>query len=274
MKQIRKVVDRENGCLCWGGTVMLSPVDDILIRIERALDVDSFGQMICSVLSKKKAAGSTHVVIDIPVGKTAKVRTDKDAEKLKYYFKVVAAALGLHVKVLVTDGSQPVGRGIGPALEALDVLSVLKGEKKAPQDLRQRSLQIAGELLELTGKVRTGKGLAQATEILESGKAYEQFKAICLAQGAFRLPKLAVFKKNILAPRSGTVREIDNRRLARIAKLAGAPQDPGAGLLLLCPLGTRVNKGDVLYRIYAQASGELHYAMNYLKNQQDIIKIS
>lgn len=273
VKQISKVVERENGCLCWGGIVMLSPVDDILIRIERALDIDSSGQMICSVLSKKKAAGSTHVVIDIPVGKTAKVRTKEEAEKLKYYFTVVATALGLKVKVLITDGSQPVGRGIGPALEALDVLSVLRNKKDAPKDLKQRSLQIAGEILELTGNAKQGKGLAAATSILESGNAYKKFEAICKAQGAFREPELARFKKNIVADRKGVVKAIDNRRLAKIAKLAGAPQDMGAGVLLLAPVGTRVNKGDLLFRIYADAPGELHYALHYLKQQPNIIEL-
>lgn len=273
IKKIRQVVDRENGCLCWGGSVSLSPVDDILIRVERALDADSTGQMICSVLSKKKAAGSTHVVIDIPVGKTAKVRTEEEAEKLEYYFKVVAAALNLKLKVLITDGSQPVGRGIGPALEALDVLSVLKNETKAPEDLKQRSLLIAGTLLELTGKAKQGKGLKMATQLLVSGKAMEKFEAICRLQGAFRKPRLANFKKEVLATHSGHIKEIDNRRLAKLAKLAGAPQEPGAGVYLAVKAGAFVKKGEVLYSIYAQARGELNYALNYLKQQNNIFKI-
>lgn len=65
-------------------------------------------------------------MIDIPYGKTAKVRSHEEALKLKYYFEVVGEAIGLKVIVLITDGSQPIGRGIGPALEALDVLAVLK----------------------------------------------------------------------------------------------------------------------------------------------------
>ncbi|PBQ30536.1 thymidine phosphorylase [Sphingobacteriaceae bacterium] len=271
--KIRKVIAAENGCLSWGGTVKLSPADEILIRIERALDIDSYGQMIASVLSKKSAAGSTHVVIDIPVGKTAKVRTKEDAEKLKYYFKVVAASLNLKVKILITDGSQPIGRGVGPALEALDVLSVLKNEKGAPQDLKNRSVMIAGEILELVGKVRSGKGFAAALLILENGSAYKKFEAICLAQGGMKKPKPARYKKAVRANRDGVVKEIDNRLLAKVAKLAGAPKEPGAGVVLLCPVGTPLKKGDVLYYVYAQASGELHYALDYLKQQPDIITI-
>ncbi|WP_413998799.1 thymidine phosphorylase family protein [Flavobacterium sp. W1B] len=273
LKKIKKVVEKENGCFVWGGSIKLSPADDILIRVERALDIDGEGQMIASVLSKKSAAGSTHVLIDIPIGKTAKVRTEEDAEKLKYYFTVVGKALGLEVKVLLTDGSQPIGRGIGPALEAMDVLSVLRNENEAPQDLRNKSLLIAGSIIDLANNQKNGNGFISAERILSSGKAYEKFIAICKAQGGFREPELAAFKMDIHAEKPGIITEIDNRRLAKIAKLAGAPHDPKAGVLLHTPLKTRVDKGDLLFCIYAETEGELNYAIEYLKTEQDIILI-
>src|SRR6266496_3847075 len=79
---IHRVVEREGGCIVWGGAIRLSPADDILIRIERALDLDSEGQMIASVLSKKIAAGSSHLILDIPIGATAKVRSGQAADVL------------------------------------------------------------------------------------------------------------------------------------------------------------------------------------------------
>lgn len=270
IKQIQKVVEQENGCFVWGGSIKLSPADDILIRVERALDVDGEGQMIASVLSKKIAAGSTHVVIDVPIGKTAKVRTEEDAEKLKYYFNVVGKAMGIKVNVLFTDGSQPVGRGIGPTLEAMDVLSVLRNEENAPQDLKNKSLLIASSIIDL---VDEKNGLQSAQEILSSGKAYEKFLAICKAQGGFREPEFAVFKEDVTAEKSGVVIEIDNRKLAKIAKLAGAPHDSKAGLLLKTPLNTKVEKGDILYTIYSETNGELKYSLDYMKSEKDIILI-
>jgi thymidine phosphorylase len=77
---IDRVVEREGGCIAWGGALKLSPADDIIIRIERALDIDTEGQMIASVLSKKIAAGSTRLVLDMPVGATAKVRNEQSAD--------------------------------------------------------------------------------------------------------------------------------------------------------------------------------------------------
>jgi thymidine phosphorylase len=273
LEQIKEVIKKENGCFVWGGNVKLSPADDIIIRIERALDVDSEGQMIASVLSKKVAAGSTHVVIDIPVGKTAKVRTEQDAEKLKYYFKVVGRAIGLKVKVLITDGSQPIGRGIGPALEAMDVLSVLRNEANAPQDLKERALQIAGAVIDLAINSTKGKGEIIAREILESGKALTKFMAICQAQGGFTEPAYAKYKYEVRATSVGTVTEIDNRRIAKLAKLAGAPKDHAAGILLNTMVNAKVGKDDLLFTIYTHHNGILNYALEYLKAEKNIITI-
>ncbi|MCE3259830.1 MAG: thymidine phosphorylase family protein [Bacteroidetes bacterium] len=196
--KIKKVVEQENACITWGGAVKLSPADDILISVERSLDIDSDGQMIASVLSKKVTAGSTHVLIDIPVGPTAKVRSNEQALKLQYYFKAVSAVVGLNVEVIITDGHQPVGRGIGPALEAMDVLSVLRNEKHAPADLRQRSLMIAAALLELSGKFKKGEGMPMAIALLDNGRALKKFMNICNAQGGFTEPEFAKYRYDVL----------------------------------------------------------------------------
>lgn len=273
IEKIKEVVYKEGGCFAWGGSVNLSPADDILISVEKALDIDSSGQMIASVLSKKAAAGSTHVVIEIPVGKTAKVRTNEEALKLEYYFKAVGDAINLKVEVLITKGAEPVGRGIGPSLEAMDVLSVLRNEINAPDDLKQKSLIIAGALLELSGRIEKGKGVVEASRILENGNAFNKFHNICLAQGGFNEPKFAKYKIDIKSEIAGTVTEIDNRILAKIAKLAGAPYYSSAGIYFHSPIGTKIIKGQTLYTIYAEAEGELQYTVDYLKTANNIVRI-
>ncbi|WP_292242259.1 thymidine phosphorylase family protein, partial [Mesorhizobium sp.] len=227
---MRRVVEREGGCVVWGGNVRLSPADDILIRIERPLDFDSDGQLVASVLSKKAAAGATHALIDVPVGPTAKVRSAAAAASLEARLLVTAQALGLHLTVLRTDGLQPVGYGIGPALEARDVLSVLRNDAEAPRDLRSRALDLAGALLDAVPAARPGKGRAQACALLDNGAALAKFLAICEAQGGFTEPKPAPHIRPVLASRTGRIQRIDNRRLARIAKLAGAPGSTAAGI--------------------------------------------
>lgn len=261
---MRRVVEREGACLVWGGALTLSPADDILIRVERPLDLDSDAQLVASVLSKKVAAGASHVVIDIPVGPTAKVRSGHDALRLELLLQQVASALDLQLRVVCTDGSQPVGRGVGPSLEAHDVLAVLRGSAAAPMDLRQRALVLAGELLEFCGHSSPGSGRAQAGLLLESGAAWAKFQAICEAQGGLREPGLAPFCEPVLAESDGAVLGIDSRRLARVAKLAGAPGNANAGLVLHVKLGDWVQRGTPLFTLHAQAPGELAYAKGYL----------
>lgn len=272
-KTIRAVVEKEGGCIVWGGAVRLSPADDILIRVERALDIDSEGQMIASVLSKKIAAGATHLILDMPVGPTAKVRSAEAAQTLTEGLLAVADAFGLKARVILGDGQQPVGRGIGPALEAQDVLAVLKGALDAPADLRDRALVLAGALLELGGAAATGQGLLLAGAVLDDGRAWSKFQRICEAQGGMRIPPTAHHRKPLTATADGVVRAIDNRRIARLAKLAGAPEDKAAGIEMHVRLGDQVRRGAPLCTVHAEATGELAYALNYADANPDMIRV-
>lgn len=271
---MRRVVEREGGCIVWGGAVRLSPADDIIIRVERPLDIDSEGQLVASVLSKKLAAGSTHVVIDIPVGPTAKVRSPEAAASLGLLLSRVGRAVGLEIRLSESDGMQPVGRGIGPALEARDVLEVLQREPSAPVDLRDRAVHLAGQIIEMAGGVPAGIGSRVAGEILDDGRAWAKLQAICDAQGGMRQPPRAAFTSTVEARHRGCIQFIDNRRLARVAKLSGSPAAPESGLELHTPLGTRVDVGQPLYTVHAAAPGELAYALAYAEENPDIVTIA
>lgn len=270
---MHRVVEREGGCIVWGGAVCLSPADDILIRVERPLDLDSEGQLVASILSKKAAAGSSHVVVDIPVGETAKIRSREAARILSQRLVEVGRAIGLTVQTVVTDGTQPVGRGIGPALEARDVLAVLRREPDAPADLRERALRLAGAVLEFAPNVAAGEGMRLAREILDDGRAWRKFEAICTAQGGLRVPPVAAHSHAVTAAQRGRVTAIDNRRLSRVAKLAGAPRALAAGLELHTPLGTAVEHGQPLFTVHAEAPGELAYALDYVAAQPGLLRV-
>jgi thymidine phosphorylase len=274
IRAMRRVVEREGACVVWGGAVRLSPADDTLIRVERALDLDSEGQLVASVLSKKAAAGSTHLVLDLPVGPTAKVRSDTAAAALSHSLTAVARAFGLETRVITTDGSQPVGRGIGPALEARDVLAVLQGQPEAPPDLRQRAIALAGALLELAGGALSGEGEEIATRTLLDGAAWTKFQRICEAQGGMRMPPEAPYREPVLANRAGRIAAIDNRRLAKVAKLAGAPDDKAAGVELHVGLGSAVATGEPLYTVHSNAPGELAYSLDYVAANRDIMTVA
>jgi thymidine phosphorylase len=272
--QMRRVVEAEGGCLVWGGAVKLSPADDILIRVERVLELDSEGQLIASVLSKKIAAGASHVVLDLPVGPTAKVRSHKAADLVSRGLADVADAFGVKTIVVRSDGTQPVGHGIGPTLEARDVLAVLMGKADAPADLRARALVLAGAALELGGAVQAGGGLAVARSVLEDGRAWAKFQRICEAQGGMREPPVAAHTRPILSPHGGHVAAIDNRKLARLAKLAGAPDAKAAGIALRVRLGDSVLANEPLCILHAETPGELDYALAFAQGNPDIVTVS
>jgi len=273
LTHMRRVVEHEGACIVWGGRVRLAPADDIIISVERPLDFDSGTQLVASVLSKKAAAGSTHVVIDIPIGPTAKDRPIAAADALESMLLTVGTGIGLSVRVVRTDGTQPVGRGIGPALEARDVLSVLRRCDNAPADLRDRSLALAGVVLEIGGVATIGTGRARAQEALETGAALRKFEAICAAQGGMREPAIAPLTHVVRATRRGRISGIDNRRLARLAKLAGAPRAASAGVELHARLGAAVERDEPLITIYAETPGELDYARGYLAANPQVIDL-
>jgi thymidine phosphorylase len=282
-EHMQTVVEQQGACLAWGGSVSLSPIDDIVIRIERALDLDSEGQLVASVISKKVAAGSSHVLIDIPVGPSAKVRTHGAADKLSHHLIETGAALGLHVETIITDGNQPVGRGIGPSLEAHDVLAVLRNEKNAPQDLIERSLTLSARLLKMAVRDDSEQSLDKrpddfyyelAQKTLESGQAYEKFLTICQAQGGFKEPGVAPYKQTLFAREKGIVSYFNNRFIAKFASLAGAPNAALAGLEMHVRLGDKIEEGQALLTLHAQAQGELDYALEFYNSHPEAIQIN
>ena len=249
---MKEVVATCNGCLAWGGHVNLSPADDVLISVERPLALDTHEQMVASIMSKKLAAGSTHLLIDLPVGPNAKLTTASEAMRLRKLFQFVGDRFGIEVDVVTTDGRQPIGNGIGPVLEANDVMAVLGNEPQAPRDLREKALRLAAHLLEHDPNLRGGAGYTRASELLDSGAALRQMVKIIEAQGpAPATTKVGSLVVDIRAERNGVVGAIDCLRLNRLARTAGAPLDKGAGIKLFKKIGNRVEQGEPLYRIHA-----------------------
>lgn len=262
--EMREVVAREKGCLVWGGHANLSPADDVLIAVERPLSIDTPEQMVASILSKKLAAGSTHLLLDLPIGPTAKLRDSSRFVTLRKLFEYVSDQLGLQTVVVATDGSQPVGRGIGPWFEARDVMQVLERDPAAPRDLAERALFLAGQVLEFDPALRGGQGIVRARALLESGAALDKMRGIMAAQGpppAACAPGSLVL--DVVSPKDGVVSAIDCLRLARVARLAGAPIDKGAGVDLFRKIGQPVEKGQPLYRIHAAFEADFRFAAKF-----------
>jgi len=263
LEEIRRVVLKVGGCIAWGGALRLAPADDKIIRVEHPLSLDPF--LVPSIVAKKAAVGATHVVIDIPVGRGAKVETPREAEHLARMFIEVGGRMGMRVACAITFGDQPVGYAAGPALEAREALRALEGS--GPHDLVDKASSLVGILLELVG-VEGGKALA--LEAIRSGRALAKLREIIAEQGgdpSVRADEIPVGDKRLTvrADRDGIVTWISNTAVATLARLAGAPRDKGAGVELHVKLGEAVRRGDPLLTIYSEHSPKLRAAEEYLE---------
>lgn len=274
--KLKKIINDVGGFIIWGGAVNLAPADDRIIRIEHPLSIDAEGQMLASIMAKKYCVGATHLLMEIPIGQGSKVKDKQQAKHLARHFGELGHALGIKMKTLITDGSQPVGNGIGPILEARDVLWALKCSDCAPQDLVKKSIWMAGILLEFAGKAKKGKGEATAERLLKTGAAFGAMTRMVEAQGG-KMPdpeKLTPAKQSYIleAKKSGIIKSINNTLIAKAARLAGAPVDPDAGIYLVKHTGDTVKKGEPILTIHARSKHKIDYAIKTI-NEHGVIVI-
>lgn len=255
LDEMRQVVEKANGCIVWGGNLNLAPADDIIIRVEYPLGIDPF--FVPSILAKKLAVGSTHVVLDIPTGRGTKASTLEDAMRVSRDFIELGNALGLHIQAVATYADEPLGYAVGPALEAREALQALS--RMEPGDLVEKAAVLAGVLLEMVGMEQ---GYEVALRALSSGKAERKLREIIELQGGDPRVKpedLPIGDKSftVYSEEEGLVQYIDNAAIAVLGKLAGAPSDKGAGVLLHAKVGQQVKKGDPLMTIYSSSSARI-----------------
>ncbi len=274
VNKIMSIVKTTGACLAWGGSLGLAPSDDKIIRVERLLNLDIEPQLLASILSKKVAAGSKYILIDIPYGKGSKITTLRKAEKLGKKFRFIGKSFKLKIKVVYTKGSEPIGNGFGPVLEMIDVIAVLKNSEDQPIDLREKSLFLSSELMKLCNIKNSKK---KAEELLSSGKAYEKFKEIINAQNGknnfdrkIEALHLAKYKKLIKVNKTGRITEISNKGINSLCRTLGTPETISAGAYLHKHVG-KVKKGEPLITLYSESKTKLIEAVDYLKRFKPIV---
>ena len=273
IENLKSTVKKTGACLAWGGSLGLAPSDDKIIRVERLLNLDIEPQLIASIISKKVAAGSKYIIIDIPYGKGAKIETFEKAKKLGVKFKEISKSFKLNLKVVCTKGSEPIGNGFGPILEMLDILSVLQNSPDLPTDLKEKSLFLSTELMKLC-KIKNAR--RKAEEILSSGKAYEKFKEIINAQNGdenfdkrIRSLALARCRKIIRAKRNGKITEISNEGINSLCRILGTPETISSGVYLHKHIG-KIKKGESILTLYTESRTKMKEALEFLKEFKPI----
>ena len=279
-EKIYEIVERTNGCIVWGGSFKIAPADDEIIRIEEPLMFESFDKILVSVMAKKIAFGATHLVIDLPYGKTAKVHGIEDAEVLRDKFEYLAHKFKIKIKVLLYKIEQSPSRGIGPLLEAREALRVLEQHPERAEGLEQRALKLADSLLALCLEdaaehlkqevLSTYRTTAQwAREILVSGKALTKMREIIKEQGGNPHIESSHLRPGsheheVLSKNKGIINSLNYKNLTLIAKVLGAPKDKKAGIYLLRQIGDKVGRRDPLCILYSDEPYALREAIDSL----------
>lgn len=272
-EELKKIIKKTHGFMIWGGSLELVPADSKIIRIEKMLKIDPKAQLIASILSKKLAVGSRYVLIDIPFGKGAKV-DKREGLELKRSFEKFGRHFKLNLRAVLTRGDEPIGNGVGPFLELMDIINVLNPIEKGPEDLEKKSVFLAGQILEMTNKSKKGEGEKMAQKILYSGKAFDKFIQIIKAQeGSIKKIELGKFRKEILAKKDGKILGINNVNINLLARIAGCPMDRSSGLYIHNHVGDKIIKGDRILTIYAESNSRLREAVSYYYREKPI-KIS
>lgn len=273
LKKIENIVNDIGGCIVWGGHLGIAPADDIIIKVEEPLSFESFDKIIISIMAKKIAVSTNHLVLDIPVGKTMKIRHFDDAEKIAEKFKMIGKKFNMKVVTDVNETLEPAGRGVGPYLEAKDSLEVLEQKKNRPLKLEAKALRLAGKLLNICfedAKIKKN-GEEEAQRILSQGIALKKFREIVKAQGGNDQISSDKFKskahtKEIESHKFGTIRNINNYNLNSLAKILGAPEDKYAGIYLIRKLDEKISKNEPLLILHAHDKFRIKEAELTLQN--------
>lgn len=268
-KEIKQIVKKNNACIVWGGGLNLVPADDRIIKVSYPLSIEPYSKMIVSIMAKKVAMGIKYLVIDMPVGRYSKVKDKKRANELKELFVYIGRKFGIKVNVVITPAKEPLGQGLGPALEIRDALRVLQRHELRPRDLERKSVKLAGELLEMSGKAKKGQGAKKALEILDSGKAMESMRGIIKSQkGRPNIDSETVvqgsIKEYINAKKGGKITGIDSQVVNDICRTLGNPAAKLGGVFLNKKVGQKVKKGDRLFTLYAQSQDRMNLALKSL----------
>ncbi len=270
---LKKQVWEKRAAITTPDKLNICAADRIISQVERQSGIYIMERTIASMIANKIAAGITHLLVDIPVGARAKVKNTSEAMRLRKLIEYVCDICNVKVDIAITDGSEPLGNGIGAVLEARDIMKILKNEDDAPDDLKEKSLFAAGRILEFDDKLRGGQGYLVAKELLRTGKALEAWEQIVSAQGEKDPEPLGYLTRDVVAAKAGKIKRINTNLMNKIAILAGAGQYLGAGVEMYRKSGDSVAAGDVLYKIYSCNSNDFSLVSSMIEDEKSAFEM-
>ncbi len=255
---------RRHGIAVIGQSGEFAPADKKLYALRDVTGtVDSIPLISSSIMSKKLAAGSHNIVLDVKYGSGGFMKTARDAEKLAKKMVAIGTLKGRNVAALITSMDTPLGHGVGNIIEVKEAIETLRAN--GPADLTRLSIELAGAMASLALGISIDEARARARENLENGKAYEKFKEWIGAQGGdtsyIDNPerfKTAKYSRDIVSRFDGYIEKMNTELCGHTAVLLGAGRmtkddeiNYSAGLIIHKKTGDKVNTGDILATLYA-----------------------
>lgn len=266
---------KKTGISVIGQTGNLAPADKLLYALrDVTATVDSIPLIAASVMSKKLAAGSDKIVLDVTTGSGAFMKNTRDAKKLAKHMVAIGNHAGKETVAILTGMEEPLGFAIGNNMEVKEAIEVLKGD--GPEDVKEVSVALAGMMLSLgLENVSHSQGKRMAKKALSSGQAFEKFKEMVQAQGGdiryVEHPEFFerdAFEGEVLAAEDGFLSGMDTEKIGVAAGLLGAGRetkdsviDMSAGIYLKKKIGDTVKKGEPIAICYAGTKEKLNRGM-------------
>lgn len=266
---------KKTGISVIGQTGNLAPADKLLYALrDVTATVDSIPLIAASVMSKKLAAGSDKIVLDVTTGSGAFMKNTRDAKKLAKHMVAIGNHAGKETVAILTGMEEPLGFAIGNNMEVKEAIEVLKGD--GPEDVKEVSVALAGMMLSLgLENVSHSQGKRMAKKALSSGQAFEKFKEMVQAQGGdiryVEHPEFFerdAFEGEVLAAEDGFLSGMDTEKIGVAAGLLGAGRetkdsaiDMSAGIYLEKKIGDTVKKGEPIAICYAGTKEKLNRGM-------------
>lgn len=270
----------EIGMAITGQTGNITPADKKIYALrDVTATVDNVSLIASSVMSKKLAAGSDVIVLDVKSGSGAFMKTVAKSKELADVLVKIGRGAGRQTYAVISDMNQPLGNAVGNSLEVIEAIELLKGN--GPDDLKELCLEL-GSFMLLGANVADNRADAKKMleKVISSGEAYEKFKEFIIAQGGqideIENPWKLVDAKQVIDIKSeceGYVKKIDCEGIGVAVMMLGGGRekkgdtiDKSVGLIMNKKIGDYVKKGEALAKIYVNDTSHLDEAVSRIKN--------
>lgn len=258
-----------------GQTAHITPADKKLYALrDVTATVDNLGLISSSIMSKKLAAGSDAIVLDVKCGDGAFMENIEDAVKLAEMMVEIGNSAGKRTVAAITEMGQPLGKAVGNSIEVMEAIETLKG--KGPEDITELAIKLSGIMVYLGGKASSPEeGQAMTKEALDNGRGLAKLGEFIKAQGGnpgvitdYSLFPQHSIEKTLRAKKSGYVRTIEAKKIGLASQQTGAGRatkeddiDLSAGIMVCKKIADEVQEGDVLARFFGNDEKKLQQAM-------------